>query len=217
MSRMHRRLGVVTPLVAILLLLFQALPVSAASPSQPASSAATPKSGTLIRSIYVSEADAEAAGLVGSNKVRSSSSTGGPSISPQAGCLFNCIHVRNVAFWYNGQVLETTAILNNTTANSATLTLSKTLSVANSFSANVSVSASVVTAGVGFSVTSSVSIGYSASITVPGHTCEKILAYELYKVYTFKVWQEPFIGSDVLIGNGWAQNRSGVRYDIVYC
>ncbi len=213
MSRMHRRLGVVTPLVAILLLLFQALPVSAASPSTPAASS---KSGTVIRSIYVSEADAEAAGLVSPSTARSSS-TGGRNISPEAGCLFDCIHVRNVAFWYNGQVLETTATLNNTTANPATLTLGKTLSVSNSFSANVSVSASVVTAGVGFSVTSTVSINYSASASVPGHTCEKILAYELYKVYTFKVWQEPFIGSDILIGNGWAQNRSGVRYDIVYC
>jgi hypothetical protein len=213
MPLMHHRLGVVTPLIAILLLLLQALPAAAVSPTQPSSPVA--KSGSLIRSIYVSEAAAEAAGLGASHKVQAPKTASAPQ--PDAGCLFNCIHVRDVAFWYNGQVFETQAILNNQTSNPATLTLSKTLSVSNSWNASVGVSASVVTAAVGFSVTSSVSITYSATATVPGHTCEKILAYELYKVYKFNVYQEPFIGSDVLIGNGWAQSRNGVRYDVVYC
>lgn len=125
--------------------------------------------------------------------------------------------LRDVAFWYNGQVFKTQAVLNNTTGSSSTLTLSQTLSASNSWSANVGVSVEVVNAGVGFNATSSVSVTYTASTSVPKHTCKKILAYQLYKVYKFNVFQEPFIGSDYKIGNGWAQQRNGVRYDIVYC
>ena len=210
MSNVTYRHGIAGSLLAITVLFSQLVAVSASAPAAAASP--TVEHGAFIGSVVISEAQLRAAGL---ESAPVSGGTGGVVI--QALCVINCVHVRDVAFWYEGQVYETQATGNNTTGSPATLTISKSIAVANNWSASVKVSDGVVTAAVGFSVTSSVSVKYQYSQTVPAHTCIKVMAYELFKVYKFNVYNEPFIGRDTLIGNGWAQNRDGERFDAYYC
>jgi hypothetical protein len=213
LSTLRRR--AIPLLFAVFTLPLLAVPAVAADPV-PAQRAAPPDyGGKLITSIYVSERQVQKAGLAGPTSPRSTFSTRG--LTPQAGCLWDCVYLGDVAFWYNGQVFKTQAQLNNTTSSSSTLTLSQTLTASNSWNADVEISVELVNAGVGFNATSTASVTYTASTTVPKFTCKKILAYQLYKVYRFNVFVEPFIGSDDMVGSGWAQKRNGVRYDIVYC
>lgn len=90
---------------------------------------------------------------------------------------------------------------------SATLGLSIQDTVSNSWSANVGVSASVVSAGVGFSVTSSRTVQYSYSITMPPNTRWQIDAYNQFKHYDYEVWS-----GTTRVGNGYARKFVGVYY-----
>jgi hypothetical protein len=212
MFRLLRVAGVGTALIAILA---TAAPTYAASPSGTAaapSAAAPQKSSGYITSINVTEAQLEAAGQVQPGKTPSG------TVQPMAGCVWGCLHVRDVAYWYEGQVYETQAQANHkNVGTTGQLTLSVTLSVSNSWSANVGIDAAGVTAGVGFDVSSSLAVLFQHTVDVPAYTCIQIKAYELVAVYKFNVWQEPFIGSDTKVGSGWAYRRDGQRFDVYYC
>lgn len=202
-----------------LAILAPAVPTYAASPQPPAAAGPviSPKSGAFLGSVTITEAQLEAAGMVKPTDTTGSGPRVALAVTPQAGCLYNCIHVRDVRFWYEGQLYETQAQANNRTGYPGTLSLDVTLSVSNSWSATVGISVSIVSAAVGFGANSSASVHFGYAQTVPPYTCLKVLAYELVKVWKFNVYQEPFIGSDQLIGSGWAWNRDGQRFDVYYC
>ncbi len=211
-SRLFRFAAVGT---AVMTMLAVASPTYAASPStmSPSAAVATPAvTSGYIGSVTVSEAQLEAAGKV--KVVNAPKAT----VQPMAGCLYDCLHVRDVSYWYEGQIYETQAQANHkNVGTTGQLTMSVTLSVSNSWSASVGISAGPVTAGVGFDVTNSASVLFQHTVDVPAYTCVQIKAYELVAVYKFNVYQEPFIGSDTRIGNGWAQRRDGQRFDVYYC
>jgi hypothetical protein len=210
---------VLVPTVLAVAILAPGMSVAAASPqeSSPAAASAPLQGGTYLGSRTFSEAQLQAAGLVTATQATGSGSRVALGVTPQTICLYDCIVARDKSFSYEGQVYETQAKLDRTRVDgSGTLTLDHTMTVSNSWNASFTIPVAQVTATMGFSVTSSVAIHFGDSEPVPAYSCRYILAYELYKVYKFNVYMELFLG-DKKMGNGWAQNRDGVRFDVYSC
>ena len=210
---------VVGPTVLAVAILAPGASAAAASPQAPVPAAASAplQSGTYLGSMYVSEAQLEAAGMVKPIQATSSGPRVPLAVTPQTICLYDCIVARNKSFSYEGQVYETQAKLDRTHVDgSGTLTLDHTMTVSNSWNASFTIPVGQVTATMGFNVTSSGAVHYGDSEPVPAYSCRYINAYELYKVYKFDVYMELFLG-DQKVGNGWAQNRDGVRFDVFSC
>lgn len=71
-------------------------------------------------------------------------------------------------------------------------------------SSSVSVDNQVVSAGVGFSVTSSFTVADEYTVDVPAGKNYNIKAYPILLLRNFEVWNDPFIGWDTLQGSGYA-------------
>lgn len=110
--------------------------------------------------------------------------------------------------WYTSTDWGT--LLHEVTGSSGTLTNSITRSIGASWSADVSVSASVVSAGVGYSVTSSYSVTGSCTRDTEGRYTI-IQAYPTYNVTYFDVKNS----SNTIIGGGYSIKPRGVAF-IVY-
>jgi hypothetical protein len=196
-------------LVGTLLVAGAAVPGSAAAASPSAGAVASPETITWV----VPRAELEAKGLSVPvpSLVAAGSGTPSGTVAPAAGCLFDCIHIRNVRYVGTNQAFVTRAQANGP----GTLKLSVKRTVSNGFTATVGVNSELVTASVGFNVTASQSVTYSYSTKVPDGKCWTINAYNLADDYTFEVWVEPFIGSDVKVGTGRAWEFGGVKYVLV--
>lgn len=83
-----------------------------------------------------------------------------------------------------------------------TLTLSINKQIAASFSANVGISASIVSAGVGFSVTETHGVTSSDSVQSGGKATQ-LVAYGKYELYNFEIWEDDLIWDDY-VGTGQA-------------
>ena len=132
----------------------------------------------------------------------------GPSVTPQALCLFDCIYVKNKRFLRTIKPIVTTVAGNGP----MTIAIDIQRTVRNSFSATVGVSAEIVTIGVGFNVERAESVTYRSSTTVPNGACWTLRAYNVFSEYAFEVWQEPFIGPDFKIGSGSARDFQGIEF-----
>jgi hypothetical protein len=130
------------------------------------------------------------------------------SVSTQALCVWDCIHVTNRRYLRTLRPFVTMVQGNGPT----TMSIDITRTVKNSFSATTSVSAEVVSAGVGFNVERSESVTYRSSTTVPNGACWTLRAYNVFYEYAFEVWQEPFIGPDKKIGSGTARDFQGIEF-----
>ena len=93
-----------------------------------------------------------------------------------------------------------------------TMTISEKVSA--TFSSDVSVSASVITAGVGFSVTKEFAVSDSYSISVPAGENYNIKARPIYLIKNFEVWNDPTIGWDTKKGSGYAKKPIGVCFAV---
>lgn len=138
----------------------------------------------------------------------------GAGPQPMWGCMWDCWYVTNVAYTGQTNVFRTQV---KGSPGPMTLTLGTTLTVSNSFSATVGVKASVVTAGVGFSVTWSASQTYQASTYVPSGACRYLKAYDTFNNYRFEVWDQNFIGDPFKVGTGTAKKFIGIWYQVVTC
>jgi hypothetical protein len=191
---MRRLVPVPLLLAAVLLAAFVGpAPVAARAP-QPARDIVT----------FVSRAELIRHGLL---KPTASSSTTA-SVSTQALCVWDCIHVTNRRYLRTLRPFVTMVQGNGPT----TMSIDITRTVKNSFSATTSVSAEVVSAGVGFNVERSESVTYRSSTTVPNGACWTLRAYNVFYEYAFEVWQEPFIGPDRKIGSGTARDFQGIEF-----
>ena len=93
-----------------------------------------------------------------------------------------------------------------------TIHMSQSTTISNSFSANVDIGAEVVSAGVGFDVTSGYTTTLQCDLSIPQGKYGAIEAYPLYNVYSYDVMYSPFIGSPYKIGEGNASKAVGVFY-----
>ncbi|WP_246005799.1 hypothetical protein [Brevibacillus gelatini] len=94
-----------------------------------------------------------------------------------------------------------------------TLTLTVSEKVAATFSANVSVSAEIVSAGVGFNVTSEYTVTDSNTVDTNGRFTE-LVAYPYYRIKYFDVYDEATFGSDNYLGSGEAWKPIGVCFAV---
>jgi hypothetical protein len=94
----------------------------------------------------------------------------------------------------------------------ATLTLTKSVTVQNTFNANVSISKSIVTAGVGFSVSWSSTTGTSYAVPVPANQYWKVYAGYVDRVYSFDIWRYCPDGSNAKVGSGFAYKYDHLTY-----
>ncbi|MBD1372575.1 hypothetical protein IC620_09430 [Hazenella sp. IB182357] len=92
----------------------------------------------------------------------------------------------------------------------ATITVSE--SIAATWEASVGVSAEVISAELGFTVTSTYSVSDSYSIELPEGETVKIVARPVYNVYQYDVWKDPLIGNDYYLGSGSAYKPVGVCF-----
>ena len=98
-----------------------------------------------------------------------------------------------------------------------TLTISQTKSVANTYSCSASVPVGIISASVGFNVTSSESIQISGSDTVPSKVGARevsrmtLTAYPLYDYYTYDVYQ-----NGTYFTSGRASHAVGVTFRRTY-
>lgn len=94
-----------------------------------------------------------------------------------------------------------------------TISINQTVTVSNSYSCSTSVSPGLISAGVGFSVTGSKSVGISGSYTVPSTISgSKVIrghlsAYPLYERYSFDVYS-----GNTHKGSGMANKYIGVSF-----
>lgn len=94
----------------------------------------------------------------------------------------------------------------------ATLSLEVHHGVSATWNANVSISASVVSAGVGFDVTSDFQITALYQVEIPAGETWEIRAYPTYDIASFEVWHNPLVGSRYRAGQGEAYIPSGVCF-----
>ncbi|PLR78039.1 hypothetical protein CU633_07205 [Bacillus sp. V3-13] len=94
----------------------------------------------------------------------------------------------------------------------STPTMTVTETVSASFNANVGVSAQVVSAGVGFNVTSTYTVSDSYSVKVPAGKTYNIRANPIFLIKNYEVWNDPWIGFDKKVGSGSAQKPIGVCF-----
>lgn len=185
-------------LVPVLLLLAAVLLAALVGPASVAARAPQPARDIVT---FVSRAE-----LIRHGLLKPSMSTS--SVSTQALCVWDCIHVTNRRYLRTLRPFVTMVQGNGPT----TMSIDITRTVKNSFSATTSVSAEVVSAGVGFNVERSESVTYRSSTTVPNGACWTLRAYNIFYEYAFEVWQEPFIGPDRKIGSGTAREFQGIEF-----
>ena len=110
---------------------------------------------------------------------------------------------------YNGNTLLATASSNEP---GTTLSISTTKSVAHTVSNSVNVSDGVISAGLGFNISKSVSVTISGSRTVPTtHNGRKVAtmtlkAYPTYQIYTYTIQRHKSIGG---VNYGWSNYGTG--------
>lgn len=92
----------------------------------------------------------------------------------------------------------------------AKMTISEKVSA--SFNATVDVSSTVVSNGVGFSVTSEFHVSDEYNVTVPSGKTYNIRAHPIYLIKSFEVWNDPWIGWDTKVGTGTAYKPIGVCF-----
>lgn len=110
--------------------------------------------------------------------------------------------------YFPGSPLETTAAWGP-----KNLGLSVNRTVSASYSTNLGVSASVVSASVGYGVTSSYGVSSSTSMYVPNGKLGTLRAYTSYKKHRWNVWDDPCVGSDKYIGVGYSFKPNGVYFE----
>jgi hypothetical protein len=132
----------------------------------------------------------------------------GGGITPQWGCVINCLWVNNVKYVGKNEPFVTMAQANG--PGKLTLDISRTVS--NGFTASVGVDAKVVSAGVEFNVTWSATQRYVYETQVPNNACWTIRAYNIYHDYTFDVWHNPLLGDPHRIGSGRAWKFMGIKF-----
>lgn len=94
------------------------------------------------------------------------------------------------------------------------MTLSLTISkgVNATYSDNAGVSASVISAGVGYSVTSTYTVSSTGTVYVPSGKEYELVAYPTYSQKSYQVWYNPIIGSAHEVGTGTAAKPTGVCF-----
>lgn len=97
-----------------------------------------------------------------------------------------------------------------------TVSLSQAGSISNSWSADVGVTAQVVSAGVGFSVTGTVTRTFAYTAQVASGQHATIDAYAIQRICNYEVWYNPLVGNAYLAGYGWAMTCIGVDYRVTY-
>lgn len=95
----------------------------------------------------------------------------------------------------------------------ATLELRINTGVSATYNASVSISPSIISAGVGFNVTSSYTVTDVYTIWVPAGHVYDIIAYPLYDEATFDIMYNPVVGAPYKVGWGYALHPSGVCFD----
>ncbi len=143
-------------------------------------------------------------------EVLSSASLSSKGLTPTPMWFGNGISVRK---GYSSQLCGINSIGFTSSPGPATLDLYIQRGVAATFSANVGLSAGVVTAGVGFSVTSSFGVTARDDIYVPAGQLGSITAYPLFEDVNFQVWQNQWVGPEHQIGSGYALKPIGVCFE----
>lgn len=97
----------------------------------------------------------------------------------------------------------------------ASLSLQVHHGVSATWNANVGISASIVSAGVGFDVTSDFQITALYQVEIPAGETWEVRAYPTYDIATFEVWHNPLVGDQYRAGQGEAHIPAGVCF-VVY-
>ncbi len=142
------------------------------------------------------------------NLVTNSDSTSSSTMSPQS--ILGYYYITNVT--NNGNTCGLSKLRDSYYPGPCSATMTVTSSVAATWSANVGVTASVVSAGVGFSVTSSFEVSDSYGISVPAGKTYEIIAHPVYTNKGFKVMWHPYIGYESVAGSGNAAKPIGVCF-----
>lgn len=130
-----------------------------------------------------------------------------PSVSPQWGVPG--YGIRNVS--YNGQQCGS-PFRSTSGQGPGSLSLQINEGVSATWSASVGVPAQVVSAGVGFDVTSSYHVTSGFTVYVPSGKTYQLMAYPMYNVYMYQVYYNPTIGGEYWVGSGYAQYPVEICY-----
>lgn len=109
----------------------------------------------------------------------------------------------------------TAAIRSTSGQGPASLSLEVHHGVNATWHANVGISASIVSAGIGFDVTSDFQITALYQVEIPAGETWAIRAYPTYDIAAFEVWHNPLVGDRYRVGQGEAHIPSGVCF-VVY-
>ncbi|MFF3068883.1 hypothetical protein [Kitasatospora sp. NPDC057936] len=113
---------------------------------------------------------------------------------------------RNIS--YHGQLCGTDLVDGVSGPGPMTLTLTQARSTATQWNASASINAGVLSAGIGFNVTDTVTKTETGSYTVPDGKFGNLQAYPLYDYWTFEVYD----GSV-----GWTVGSGEVKKPVGYC
>ena len=127
-------------------------------------------------------------------------------VTPQ---LATGYYLKNI---HTGEACGVSIIRQSTFKGPSTATLTVKENVSATWSSNTNISASTVSAGLGFSVTSSYEVSDTYQIKVPSGKTYTIVARPYYQTYNFDVWYDPIIGSDYKAGYGNASKPIGVCF-----
>ena len=129
--------------------------------------------------------------------------------------FFDSIYVDNVSG--PRQVCGGTKIAENSSTNFAKKTVTKTITItgtgSNTFSTNLGASfgidANTISAGVGFDVTSSISLSDSTTAKLKYLQTLTVIEYPAYEVYEYDIMLKKFLGGTEKIGTGLAYRCTG--------
>ena len=92
------------------------------------------------------------------------------------------------------------------------INVSKTISssVAATFNATTSIGTGELSAGIGFSLTSTYSVSDTFSKNIPAGECWKVTAYPTFQKYSFEIWDHNYLSPDIKVGSGLAYKPIGL-------
>jgi len=116
---------------------------------------------------------------------------------------------KNVALW--GTVYDPRiAVFVNQYCGAINVSKTISSSVAATFSATTSIGTGELSAGIGFSLTSTYTVSDTISKNIPAGECWKVTAYPTFQKYSFEVWDHNYLSPDIKVGTGFAYKPIGL-------